>query len=130
GKRSSLLGSFVHSRLLHGSFSFWYISASAAALLSLLAAAFVIKSGAVFREANKAMVAGPGRAPSAAGPIYSIAVLPFQPLGQDANNDLLGLGMADAVISRMSNVQQLSVLPTSAIFRYNGMSIDPLAAGR
>ena len=58
--------------------------------------------------------------------IRSIAVLPFEPLGQD----ILGLGMADAVIGKMSNLKQLVVLPTSAVSRYKGPASDPLAAGR
>jgi DNA-binding winged helix-turn-helix (wHTH) protein/TolB-like protein/Flp pilus assembly protein TadD len=62
--------------------------------------------------------------------VHSVAVLPFAPLGQDLNNELLGLGMADAVIGRVSNLKQLVVLPTSAVSKYNGGASDPLAAGR
>jgi len=64
------------------------------------------------------------------GTIHSIAVLPFEPLGQDVNNELLGLGMADAVIGRMSNLKQLLVMPTSAVSKYKGSARDPRAAGR
>jgi TolB-like protein/DNA-binding winged helix-turn-helix (wHTH) protein/Flp pilus assembly protein TadD len=62
--------------------------------------------------------------------VHSIAVLPFEPLGQDMNDELLGLGMADAVIGRMSNLKQLVVLPTSAVSKYKGPASDPIAAGR
>jgi TolB-like protein/DNA-binding winged helix-turn-helix (wHTH) protein/Flp pilus assembly protein TadD len=62
--------------------------------------------------------------------LRSIAVLPFEPLGQDMNDELLGLGMADAVIGRLSNLKQLVVLPTSAVSKYKGSQKDPLAAGR
>jgi DNA-binding winged helix-turn-helix (wHTH) protein/TolB-like protein/tetratricopeptide (TPR) repeat protein len=62
--------------------------------------------------------------------VHSIAVLPFQPLGPDLSDELLGLGMADAVIGRMSNLKQLVVLPTSAVSKYKGPAGDPLAAGR
>jgi TolB-like protein/Flp pilus assembly protein TadD len=62
--------------------------------------------------------------------VRSIAVLPFEPLGQDMNDELLGLGMADAVIGRMSSLKQLVVLPTSAVSKYKGPANDPLAAGR
>jgi TolB-like protein/tetratricopeptide (TPR) repeat protein/tRNA A-37 threonylcarbamoyl transferase component Bud32 len=65
-----------------------------------------------------------------ANTVRSIAVLPFEPLGQDMNDELLGLGMADAVIGKMSNLQQLVVLPTSSVSRYQGPASDPLAAGR
>jgi TolB-like protein/DNA-binding winged helix-turn-helix (wHTH) protein/Flp pilus assembly protein TadD len=62
--------------------------------------------------------------------VHSVAVLPFEPLGQDMNEELLGLGMADAVIGRMSNLKQLVVLPTSAVLKYKGTPSDPRAAGR
>jgi TolB-like protein/tetratricopeptide (TPR) repeat protein/tRNA A-37 threonylcarbamoyl transferase component Bud32 len=62
--------------------------------------------------------------------VRSIAVLPFEPLGQDMNDELLGLGMADAVIGKMSNLKQLVVLPTSSVSKYKGPVNDPLAAGR
>jgi DNA-binding winged helix-turn-helix (wHTH) protein/TolB-like protein/Flp pilus assembly protein TadD len=62
--------------------------------------------------------------------VHSVAVLPFAPLDQDLNDELLGLGMADAVIGRMSNLKQLVVLPTSAVSKYNGAASDPLGAGR
>jgi DNA-binding winged helix-turn-helix (wHTH) protein/TolB-like protein/Flp pilus assembly protein TadD len=61
--------------------------------------------------------------------INSIAVLPFRPLGADSNDELLGLGMADATIIKLSNFHQLSVLPTSAVFKYTGHENDALAAG-
>jgi TolB-like protein/Flp pilus assembly protein TadD len=62
--------------------------------------------------------------------VRSIAVLPFDPLGQDMNNELLGLGMADAVIGRMSNLKELVVLPTSTVSKYKWGVNEPLAAGR
>jgi TolB-like protein/Flp pilus assembly protein TadD len=62
--------------------------------------------------------------------VQSVAVLPFEPLGRDINDELLGLGMADAVIARMGNLKQLVVLPTSAVSKYKGPPSDPLAAGR
>ena len=67
---------------------------------------------------------------SEASLVRSIAVLPFEPLGKDTHDELLGLGMADAIIGRMSNLKQLSVLPTSAVSKYKGPANDPLAAGR
>jgi len=62
--------------------------------------------------------------------LRSLAILPFHPLGHELNTDLLGLGMADAVIARMSNLKRLAVLPTSAVSKYKGVPSDPVAAGR
>jgi DNA-binding winged helix-turn-helix (wHTH) protein/TolB-like protein/Flp pilus assembly protein TadD len=59
-----------------------------------------------------------------------VAVLPFKPLGAESSDELLGLGMADATIIKLSNLQQMPVLPTSAVFKYTGREHDPLAAGR
>jgi TolB-like protein/Flp pilus assembly protein TadD/tRNA A-37 threonylcarbamoyl transferase component Bud32 len=59
-----------------------------------------------------------------------IAVLPFEPIGQGMNDQLLGLGMADAVIGRMSRLKGLTVLPTSSISKYKGPANDPIRAGR
>ena len=62
--------------------------------------------------------------------VRSIAVLPFETLGQDMNNELLRLGMADAIIGRISNLKPLVVLPTIAVSKYKGRADDPLTAGR
>jgi DNA-binding winged helix-turn-helix (wHTH) protein/TolB-like protein/Flp pilus assembly protein TadD len=62
--------------------------------------------------------------------VKSIAVLPFKPLDADSGNELLGLGMADAIIIRLSKFQRLPVLPTSTIIKYTGRDDDPLALGQ
>lgn len=38
--------------------------------------------------------------------------------------------MADALITRLSNVRQIMVRPTSAVFNYGGKRIDPVLVGR
>src|SRR5205823_10999699 len=109
----------------------WHV---AAALLGvILLAAAVISRGPTVRWLEKHRVGGAAPATSpgtVADRVDSIAVLPFAPLGQDMDDELLGLGMADAVIGRMSNLKQLVVLPTSAVSKYKGPASDPLAAGR
>jgi TolB-like protein/DNA-binding winged helix-turn-helix (wHTH) protein/Tfp pilus assembly protein PilF len=62
--------------------------------------------------------------------IHSIAVLPFKPLGSEMNNELLGLGMADAVIGKMSKLKQIVVLPTSSILKYTDPAFEPIPTGR
>ncbi|HET9576615.1 MAG TPA: tetratricopeptide repeat protein [Usitatibacter sp.] len=61
-------------------------------------------------------------------PVASIAVLPFTSLGEGAD-DPLSLGLADALITRLSAIDRLVVRPTSAILRYR-KGVDPQAAGR
>jgi serine/threonine protein kinase/tetratricopeptide (TPR) repeat protein len=63
----------------------------------------------------------------------SIAVLPFTILSSPIENtgdEYLGIGLTDALITRLSNVQRLIVRPTSSVLRYRGAGIDPLLAGR
>ena len=63
----------------------------------------------------------------------SIAVLPFRVLGTPGENtgdEYLGVGLTDALITRLSQVQRLVVRPTSSVLRYHGAAIDPLVAGR
>jgi DNA-binding winged helix-turn-helix (wHTH) protein/TolB-like protein/Flp pilus assembly protein TadD len=97
-----------------------------------LSAAFVAR-GPTIRWLEKHKIGSGSPAPSfgpVAQRVQSVAVLPFEALGRDMNDELLGLGMADAVIGRMSNLKQLVVLPTSAVSKYKGPPSDPLAAGR
>ena len=63
--------------------------------------------------------------PAAAPTIKSIAVLPFKPLDESR-----GVGMADTLITRLSNIKQLAVRPTSAVRKFTSPEQDPVAAGR
>ena len=69
-----------------------------------------------------------GQAPNVTS-TRSIAVLPFHPLDPQGEQ-ALGLGLADAVITKLSNIRQLVVRPTSSIQQYAGPSADPWAAAR
>jgi TolB-like protein len=61
----------------------------------------------------------------------TIAVLPFKTIGgAGGDEEYLGLGMCDALITRLGRSRQLVVRPTSAVRRYNDPNQDPLAAGR
>jgi eukaryotic-like serine/threonine-protein kinase len=109
----------------------WYIAAAGLSAIALAAILF-FSTRTKLRWLNSVGTAttpaGANSAPLTG--VRSIAVLPFEPLGQDMNDELLGLGMADAVIGRMSNLKQLIVLPTSAVSRYKRPATDALAAGR
>ncbi|HKQ80289.1 MAG TPA: winged helix-turn-helix domain-containing protein [Blastocatellia bacterium] len=62
--------------------------------------------------------------------VRTIAVLPFKPLAADGGDEYLGLGMADTLITKLSNLRQVTVRPTSAVRKYISPGQDPLAAGR
>jgi DNA-binding winged helix-turn-helix (wHTH) protein/TolB-like protein/Tfp pilus assembly protein PilF len=67
---------------------------------------------------------------ASAAPIKSIAVLPFKNLAPNKDDEHLGVGIADALITRLSSVRDLNVRPTSAVLNFNDSQQDPIAAGR
>jgi TolB-like protein/Flp pilus assembly protein TadD len=60
----------------------------------------------------------------------SIAVLPFKTIGTNGESELLGLGMADALIIRLSRLDELTVLPTGSVFRFTDPDKDAIAIGK
>jgi len=63
----------------------------------------------------------------------TLAVLPLKllsPADGDTGESFLGVGLADALITRLSNVRRLAVRPTSAVLRYADWEGDPLGAGQ
>jgi DNA-binding winged helix-turn-helix (wHTH) protein/TolB-like protein/Tfp pilus assembly protein PilF len=62
--------------------------------------------------------------------VKSIAVLPFKALNPEADNQYIGLGIADSIIAKTSRIDGLTVRPTSAVRRYLNMEIDSLEAAR
>jgi DNA-binding winged helix-turn-helix (wHTH) protein/TolB-like protein/Tfp pilus assembly protein PilF len=62
--------------------------------------------------------------------VRSLAVLPFKPIGAGEEDEYLGLGMADALITKLSNIRAINVRPTSAVRKYDVPDQDPVAAGR
>ena len=60
----------------------------------------------------------------------SIAVLPFQVLAMDhTSENYLGVGITDALITRLSNVGRIAVRPTGAVMRFSAAA-SALEAGR
>ena len=71
------------------------------------------------------------RAKSAApGAVQSLAVLPLKPLGGDAADEALGLGIADTIIRGLSEAGAIPVRPLSAVRRYAKSDADALTAAR
>ncbi|MEP7212395.1 MAG: protein kinase [Acidobacteriota bacterium] len=64
----------------------------------------------------------------------ALAVLPFKFLNLGSSDDtddrFLGLGLADALITRLSKVRRFAVRPTSSILSFGDDVIDPIRAGR
>jgi TolB-like protein/DNA-binding winged helix-turn-helix (wHTH) protein/Tfp pilus assembly protein PilF len=72
------------------------------------------------------------RAGTSAPPVRvnSMAVLPFKPLSQSSDDQYLELGIADDLINKLSNLNQIVVRPTSAVRSYTESGQDPIAAGK
>lgn len=60
--------------------------------------------------------------------IQSIAVLPFKPIVASQRDEALELGMADALINRISRLA--TVRPLTAVRNYGALDQDPVTAGR
>ena len=96
----------------------------AIAVATLLAAAVLITVAAlILRRPDAAPKPAETRA-------VTLAVLPFRLLGNDAQLRFLGTGIADAVITRLSNSQVITVRPTTAVLQYENHSGDLRPVGR
>jgi TolB-like protein/Tfp pilus assembly protein PilF/predicted Ser/Thr protein kinase len=69
------------------------------------------------------------RAGAAAGPIESVAVLPFANATGDASMEYLSDGIAESLIDSLSQLRGVRVAARNMAFRYKKQS-DPLLAGR
>jgi DNA-binding winged helix-turn-helix (wHTH) protein/TolB-like protein/Tfp pilus assembly protein PilF len=69
-------------------------------------------------------------APNSGVEVRSIAVLPFKPLNAESRDESLEMGMAETLITRLSNLRQVIVRPMSAVRKYTDPGQDAVAAGR
>lgn len=102
------------------------LSAAALLLVTLLA-------GGVWYRLQRASVASPSPAPSSVGshsPVRSLAVLPFHDLSGQSGAEIWGVGIADAIISRLTMLQNLAVRPTNSVLKYAKGNDDPSQAAR
>ena len=63
-------------------------------------------------------------------PVRSLAVLPLRPIGESGGHEYLGLGLADALITKMSRLRRTVVRPTSAVRKYADPQVTAEKAGR
>jgi DNA-binding winged helix-turn-helix (wHTH) protein/tetratricopeptide (TPR) repeat protein len=61
--------------------------------------------------------------------VFSIGVLPFKHIGARAGEEYLGIGLCDTLITRLSNVRQFILRPTSSVVRYSDGQMDTVGAG-
>ena len=70
-----------------------------------------------------------GKNGSGGVPVRSIAVLPFKPLVPQDGNEALELGMADALINKISASDEVIVRPLGSVRRFNRLDQDVLQVG-
>jgi eukaryotic-like serine/threonine-protein kinase len=73
---------------------------------------------------------GTFRSPRVSKTIGSLAVLPFENVSRDPENDYLSDGITGSLINNLATVPKLRVMAQSTVFRYKGREIDPQAVGR
>ncbi len=59
----------------------------------------------------------------------SLAVLPFHGLSPNSSDEYLGLGLTDALITRLSDLHKIAVRPIGMVRKYSETA-DPVAAGK
>ena len=77
----------------------------------------------------------PSTMPAASTPasqpgLRSVAVLPFRDLSLRPSEESWGIGMTDAIITRLASLQNLAVRPTSAVLKYAKEPADPAKAAQ
>ncbi len=73
---------------------------------------------------------GESKRPEAPSGMRTIAVLPFQNMSPDPENEYFSDGMTEEIITRLSKIRELKVASRSTVFRYKGKGIDPRDVGR
>ncbi len=104
----------------------WMIFAAAVALL------VAIGTGIALRRSPTDTPAPPLASDVRAAelPARSVAVLPFENLGPELDDDLLALGIAEAVLHQLANLHDLSVIARTSSFAAGVGSEDARAIGR
>jgi TolB-like protein len=95
-------------------------------VLLLLGAIAMVAGGAILLSQRAAW----GTTSAAKHVPTTLAVLPFRSLDNDPNDRYTGLGIADALITKLSNSAQLALSPISTILHYTDPARDSLAIGR
>ncbi len=98
---------------------------------SLLAStAGPVSPAGVSRSRAATQQTGSFRAPRVSKTIDSLAVLPFENVSRDPENDYLSDGITGSLINNLATVPKLRVMAQGTVFRYKGRQIDPQAVGR
>ncbi len=96
------------------------------ALAALLVAGLVIVGIRVYNPSARSQQTG--NAPPQSSP-QTIAVLPFRDLSA-SSSDSWAIGITDAIISRLTSLQNLAVRPTTSVLKYAKETPEPVEAAK
>jgi serine/threonine-protein kinase len=103
-------------------------------LVSLIAAVVVVGAAAGafvhYRSKRDATVSSAPTAAPTAPSVRTLAVLPFHDLSGQSGSEVWGIGIADAIISRLATLQNLAVRPTNSVLKFAKAADDPAQAAR
>ncbi|HEY1262198.1 MAG TPA: tetratricopeptide repeat protein, partial [Terriglobales bacterium] len=98
----------------------WPQVTAAAIIMLALGAAFF------FWTVRKQAADGSGPGALSAPAVHTVAVLPFRDISGRSADKAWGVGMTDAIITRLTSLQNLAVRPTSSILKYVDSPADPV----
>ncbi len=102
------------------------IALAAVAAVLLLGAFVVWRSYSSLKPPAKPETSTPAPQPA----VRSVAVLPFRELSPGPAEESWGIGMTDAIITRLASLQNLAVRPTSSVLKYVKEPADPAKAAQ
>ncbi len=101
-------------------------AALAATVLIAVGVGFMVRSRSPQPASSTSIAASTPAGPA----VTTLAVLPFRDLSGQVKSETWGIGVADAIISRLATLQNLAVRPTSAVLKYAHGTDDPGQAAR
>jgi DNA-binding winged helix-turn-helix (wHTH) protein/TolB-like protein/Flp pilus assembly protein TadD len=93
----------------------WMLALGGVAVAALVAAAAIL----LYRSHRSSQLAS----------VHTIAVLPFEPASNGGSDQYLGVGLTDAVITRLGRLPQIAVRPIGAVRNFDKSS-NPVDVGR
>jgi len=95
----------------------------------LITLAAIVAITALFLARFVKVTGGIANPPASAPTIGSLAVLPFQTVGEKVGQAYIGIAMADAVITKLGHSGKIVIRPTSAVQKYATLPQDSRTAG-
>ncbi|HYL95839.1 MAG TPA: protein kinase [Terriglobales bacterium] len=105
----------------------------AVVVAGILALGLVVFLGEYYVRSRVIRAKAPAKPPAAevtAPAAHTLAVLPFHNLSAEGKDNSWGIGMTDAVISRLASLHDLAVRPTSSVLKYAQATADPVKAAQ